>query len=269
MSKNNKKPLKETFKSYPFQFEELSMDVIETDPNQPRNIFEIQKGGDYARLLKSIRYLGIEEPIKVSGIEPNRYIIIDGHRRFYCAVELGFTTIPCRIYPKMNVGEFEIRRYEMQNNRRNWQPIEKAHAINRIKIGYRQATTEEIADLTGISEKNLSHYVKMRDKRLDYLELMSEYQLKEYQRVGFLRLLPKLQKIKQFYTDDIIKILFRKISDNVLYRATDFTALCKIFPKASLHEEQIEQFLTEPEMSVTELCELTKLSGVSEKSKIL
>ena len=269
MSKNEQKSLIYTFKSYPFKFVELSLDLIETDPNQPRKLFELRNGGDHTRLLKSIQHYGLEEPIKVSEIAAERYMIMDGHRRFACAKELEFKTVPCRVYPKMNDGEFEARRYEMQNNRRGWRPIEKANAINRIKTEYHNASPKEIADLIGISQLSLFHFEELRNTRMDYLELMSAHNLKEYQRVGFLKVLPKLRRIKQFQTDDIVKIIFRKISDNLLYRATDFTSLRKIFSMAALHEEQIEQFLTEPKMSVTELCELTQLSGVSSQIKNL
>ena len=269
MSKNEQKSLIDTFKSYPFKFVELPIEIIETDPNQPRKLFELRNGGDHTRLLKSIQHYGIEDPIKVSEVEEGRYIIIDGHRRFTCAKELGFETIPCRIYPKMNDGEFEARRYEMQNNRRSWRPLEKANAIHRIKTEYYDASPKEIADLIGISQPSLFHFDELRNTRLDYLELMSAYNLKEYQREGFQRVLPKLRRIRQFQVDDIVKILFRKISDNLLYRATDFTALRKIFSMATLHEEQIEEFLTNSKMSITELCELTQLSGVSSQIKNL
>jgi ParB/RepB/Spo0J family partition protein len=269
MSKNEQKSLIDTFKSYPFKFAELSPDIIETDQHQPRKLFELRNGGDHTRLSKSIQHYGIEDPIKVSEIEEGRYIIIDGHRRFTCAKELGFKTVPCRVYPKMNDGEFEARRYEMQNNRRNWRPIEKANAIHRIKTEYHYASSKEIADLIGISQPSLFHFDDLRNTRMDYLELMSAHNLKEYQRVGFLRVLPKLRKIKQFQVDDIVKILFQKISDNLLYREKDFTALRKIFSMATLHEEQIEQFLTNPKMSIAELCELAQLSGVSSQIKNL
>jgi len=269
MSNNEQKTLLDTFKSYPFKFVELSLDLIETDPNQPRKVFELRNGGDHSRLLKSIQHYGIEEPIKVSEIATERYIIMDGHRRFSCAKELGFKTVPCRVYPKMNDGEFEARRYEMQNNRKSWRPIEKANAINRIKTEYHQASPKEIADLIGITQKTLFHFDDLRNTRMDYLELMSAHNLKEYQRLGFLQVLPKLRRIKQFQTDDIVKILFQKISNNLLYRRGDFTALRKIFSMATLHEEQIEQFLTDPKMSIAELCELTHLSGVSTQIKNL
>jgi len=104
---------------------------------------------------------------------------------------------------------------------------------------------------------------------MDYLELMSAHNLKEYQRIGFLRVLPKLRKIRQTEYHDVVQIIFQKISDNLLYRDKDFSALRKIFSMASLHEEQIDQFLTTPKMSVTELCELTQSSGISSQIKNL
>lgn len=95
-NKGEQKTLIETFKSYPFKFSELPIDVIETDKNQPRKAFGLRSGGDHNRLLKSVRYYGIEEPIKVSEISEGRYIIMDGHRRFACAKELNFKKVPCR-----------------------------------------------------------------------------------------------------------------------------------------------------------------------------
>ncbi|MDR6546694.1 ParB/RepB/Spo0J family partition protein [Chryseobacterium rhizosphaerae] len=269
MNENDIKSLISSFKPRPFKFLELPLDVIEGDPNQPRKAFGLETGGDYDRLMKSILHYGIEDPIKVSEIEQGRYLIMDGHRRFACAKELGLETAPCRIYPKMSDGEFETRRYEMQNNRRSWKPMEKANAIHKIKTEYKNATKKEIADLLGISQVHLFHFTELRDMRMEYLELMSEYNMKEYQRISFMQMLPKLRKIKQYEIDDIVKILFKKISDNVMYRASDFKDLAKIFTNATLHEEEILSFLTEPLLTVTELSERSKLSGFSSQIKIL
>lgn len=269
MSESNKKSLLDSFKPRPFKFMELSLDVIEGDPNQPRKAFGLEAGGDYDRLMKSILHYGIEDPIKVSEIEEGRFLIMDGHRRFACAKELKLEKVPCRIYPKMSDGEFETRRYEMQNNRRSWKPMEKANAIHKIKAEYINASKKEIADLIGISQVHLFHFTELRDMRMEYLELMSEYNMKEYQRIAFMQMLPKLRKIKQYEIDDIVKILFKKISDNVMYRASDFKDLAKIFSNASLHEEEILFFLTEPLLTVTELSERSQLSGFSSQIKIL
>ncbi len=258
-----KKNLIDSFRPYPLRFAELPLDVIERDYNQPRKVFGIRGGSDLSRLLKSIAHYGIEDPIKVCEVESGRYLIMDGHRRFACAKELELEKVPCRIYPKMDAGEFEARRYEMQNNRRDWRPIEKANAIHRIKTEYSDASEKEVADLIGIRQTTLFHFTALRDMRIEYLELMSEHDLKEHQRISFMQLLPRLRKIKPYEVDDIVKILFKKINDNLLYRRKDFVALSKIFSMASLNEEELLYFLTEPQVSVIELCEMTQLSGVS------
>ncbi len=269
MSDNDKKSLLETLRPYPFEFEELLLDVIETDPKQPRKVFELRGGGDHNRLLKSIQHYGIEDPIKVSKIEEGRYIIMDGHRRFSCARELKFEKVPCRVYPRMNDGEFEARRYEMQNNRRSWRPIEKANAIHKIKTEYKNVNEKEIADLIGITQTNLFHFTELRDTRYEYMSLMEKHKLKEYQQVGFTRLIPKLRKIKQYQVDDIVQILFQKVNDNLLYSVRDFTTLSKVFSTASLNEDEIFRFLSEPPISVIELSEMTQLSGISSQIRNL
>lgn len=263
------KSLIDTFKPHPVRFSELLIDSIETDPNQPRKAFGLRSGGDHYRLLKSISHYGIEEPIKVSEIANTRYLVIDGHRRLACAIELNFIKVPCRVYPKMSEGELEARRYEIQNNRRSWRPMEKANAIHRIKTEYSTSSQKEIADLIGISQNALFHFTGLRDMRMEYLELMSEHNLKEFQRVAFMQLLPKLRKIKRYQVDDIVKILFKKINDNLLYRRNDFISLSKIFSTASINEQEILNFLSEPQVSVAELCERTQLSGLSTQIKHL
>ncbi|HAT3994327.1 hypothetical protein CMT90_11790 [Elizabethkingia anophelis] len=270
MSEESKKKLIEGFKPYSFVFLELPVEVVELDPNQPRKAFgHSAYVGDYGRLLNSIAHYGIEDPIKVCEMTEGRYIIMDGHRRFTCAKELKFKTVPCRIYPKMSEGEFEARRYEMQNNRRNWKPIERANAIHKVRMEYLNASKKEIADLLGITQTSLTHFTELRNLRMEYLELMSEYNLKEHQRVGFMRLLPKLRKIKDYEIDDIVRILFEKIHGSLLYRICDFNSLSKIFMNASINEEELLFFLQEPKISVDDLLEMTQLSGISTQLKNL
>jgi ParB-like chromosome segregation protein Spo0J len=58
---------------------DLPMNQVERDPNQARKDFGTE--GEKNKLKKSIEKYGIEEPLKVSEISENRYIIMDGHRR--------------------------------------------------------------------------------------------------------------------------------------------------------------------------------------------
>lgn len=264
-TKDKQKPVK-VFKIYPPKFAELTLDVIEADANQPRKGLGLR--GDQNRLMKSIQYYGIEDPLKVCELEPGRFKIMDGHRRFSCAKQIGMEKVPCRVYPNMSMGEFEARRYEMQNNRRSWKPLEKANALHKIRTEL-SANKRELAELIGVSSATVTHFTKLRDTRMEYLELMAEYGMKESHRIEFMRVLPKLRKIRGFEIDDIVKVLFEKIKTGVIRNSRDFRTLSKIFIRATLNENEIYNFLTDIPMTVSELNQKTMQSGFSNQIESL
>lgn len=242
-------------------FKELPLEQLERDPDQPRRDFGV--GGDQNRLLKSIETYGIEEPIKVSQIEDNRYVIIDGHRRYICAQKLDLKTVPCRIYPKMPDGEFEARRYEIQNNRKNWKPMEKSNSLYRIRTKFGLTTNRELADVLGLSITIIANSLQIRDVKVDYVELMEKYNLAQSNRTEFIRLKSKLRKIKELEIDDIVQIIFEKTQNNVIRNAKDFRKLGKIFLRATANENELYTFLKDPDMSISELDQRTIQSGFS------
>ena len=242
-------------------FKELPIEQLERDPEQPRRDFGV--GGDQNRLLKSIETYGIEEPIKVSQVEDGRYIIIDGHRRYICAQRLELKTVPCRVYPKMSDGEFEARRYEIQNNRRNWKPMEKSNSLYRIKTKFGLNTNRQLADVLSLSITIISNSLQIRDVKVDYVELMEKYGLSQSNRTEFIRLKNKLRKIKELEIDDIVQIIFEKTKNNVIRNAKDFRKLGKIFLRATANENELYTFLKDPDMSISELDQRTIQSGFS------
>ncbi|RYZ86896.1 MAG: ParB/RepB/Spo0J family partition protein [Proteobacteria bacterium] len=251
------------FPSHPLVFSELSVSQIESDPNQPRKALASANSKDFNRLMASILTYGIEDPIKVTEVAKNRFLIIDGHRRFACAVELDLKTVPCRIYPKMEDGEMEARRYEMQNNRREWKTIEKANAIHKIRSEFKDATGKDVAKMLGLSQQNLFHYSQMRDMRMEYLELMSEHNLKEFQKVAFMTMLPRLRRVGKYQVDEIVKIIFEKVDRGLLLHRADFTSLGRLFLAATYHEEALVKFLSDPHLSIADINENYQLSGLT------
>lgn len=260
MTKTKEQKPAKTFKKYKPEFRELSLREIEGDPNQPRKGLGLR--GDQNRLHKSIRCYGIEDPLKVCEVSEGRYKIMDGHRRFSCAKRMGLKTVPCRIYPNMSDGEFEARRYEMQNNRKSWKPLEKANALHKIQTQL-NATKKEMADLIGVTSTAIVHFSQLRDTRMEYLEMMAENGMKESHRIEFMRVLPKLRKVREYEIDDIVKIVFDKIKDQVIKHSRDFRKLSKIFERATLNESEIHSFLEHPQMTITELDQRTLQSGFS------
>jgi ParB/RepB/Spo0J family partition protein len=242
-------------KKYSFAFKELPIKKVEQDPNQPRKNFGT--GGDQNHLLFSIKEYGIQQPLVVSEIENGRYIILDGHRRYICAEKLKLPTVPCRVYPNLPPGQFEILRYEIQNNRRPWKPLERAEALKSIKETMRFDTNKQLAAYIHISEASISNAIQLAKERSTFLEMMASHGLHEAYQVEFIHLKPKLRRIRNLEVVAIAEVLFRKVQERVIRSCKDFVKIGKIFARATANEAELYRFLTTPEMTVEELSQRT------------
>ena len=243
------------------EFLELKIDQIELDDNQPRK--EYGSKLDQEKLASSISQFGLQEPLMVSQVEDNRYIIIDGHRRYLCLKELGIEKAMCQVYPKLSDGEFEARRYEKQNNRKGWKPMEKSTSLHRIMTKLGIDTNQELAILLNLSRTTVSNSLQLRDQKLEYLELMQEYKLSEAYRMEFVRLRPKLRKIRNFEVPHIVEIIFEKVRNKVIRSSKDFRKISRVFLRAAANEQELHAFLSNPDMTVSELDLKTIQSGFS------
>lgn len=245
----------------PFIFKEIQLDQIQRDPDQPRKDFGTE--GDENRLLISIRDIGIQSPITVSEIEPDKYIIADGHRRYICAQKLNLETVPCRVYKKLGRGDFETIRFEIQNNRRPWKPLERSEALTRIKEANNFKTNKELAAYLHISEILVSNSFGIRNQKIEYIGLMEKYDLNETYRVEFVHLKQKIRKIKDIEADEIILRIFQKVAQGTIKSSKEFRKLGRIFLRASANEEALYNFLTDPDMTVRMLEQHGLNSGFS------
>ena len=73
---------------------EIDLNRIDVNPNQPRSNFD---SVEIDSLSDSIKDLGIIQPITVRKINPSKYEIISGERRFRASKKAGLTSIPCYI----------------------------------------------------------------------------------------------------------------------------------------------------------------------------
>jgi len=242
-------------------FKDLPVDQIEQDPDQPRKDLAVQ--ADDTRLQNSLREIGMQQPIVVLQIDDKRYKIIDGHRRHIAAKELGFKTVPCRIFKKLPKGELERLRFEIQNNRREWKPLERSDALERIKTVKGFTSNRELAECLGVSETLIHFSLQLRKQTLEYIGLMEKYELPETYRYEFMSLKPKIRKIKNFEVSDITTVLFKKAKHGVIKTAKSFRKLKKIFLRAHLNEKELCEFLADPDMTVDDLLEKTVQSGPS------
>ena len=136
---------------------EIAIDQIEPNPNQPRREFDEEA---LAELATSIREIGIIQPITLRQVADNKFQIIAGERRWRASQLAGLRAIPAyiRTIKDENVMEMAL----VENIQR-----EDLNAIE-IALAY-----EYLLENTGMTQEKVSERVgKSRTAITNYLRLL-------------------------------------------------------------------------------------------------
>lgn len=128
----------------PTRVNELDIDLIEPNPEQPRVNFA---DNELEELAASIRANGIVQPIVVRPKGENRYQIVAGERRWRAAQKAGLRKVPISVREVSDEKLLEIALIE-NIQRQQLNPIEEANAFRKLidSIGL---TQEEVAERVG------------------------------------------------------------------------------------------------------------------------
>lgn len=109
----------------------LRIDAIQPDPSQPRQTFPQES---LAELGESIRQDGVIQPIEVTEIAPNRYLIVHGERRWRAAQLAGLKTIPAVVQRRNydNVTRF-VRQLVENIQREDLNDVDRAAGLLRLQ----------------------------------------------------------------------------------------------------------------------------------------
>jgi ParB family chromosome partitioning protein len=136
---------------------EISIDQIDTNPFQPRSVFDHEA---LVELADSIKEVGVIQPITVREINNGRYQLITGERRYKAARMAGLKKIPSYVRTANDQGMLEMALVE--NIQR-----EDLNAVD-IAISYQRLLEE-----CNITQENLSLKVgKKRATVANYLRLL-------------------------------------------------------------------------------------------------
>ncbi|MGY0426992.1 MAG: ParB/RepB/Spo0J family partition protein, partial [Polaribacter sp.] len=107
---------------------EIDLDLIETNPYQPRTYFDEEA---LRELASSIKELGVIQPITVRKLEGNIFQLVSGERRFRASKLIGNKTIPAYIRIANDQEMLEMALVE-NIQRKNLDPIEVALSYQRL-----------------------------------------------------------------------------------------------------------------------------------------
>ena len=142
--------------SNPVSISEIAIDLISTNPYQPRTVFEEEA---LQALSDSIRQLGLIQPITVRSTEDGKFQIISGERRYRAAKMAGLTHIPAYIRKADDQGMLEMAIVE-NIQRENLDAIEVALSFQRL-IEECELTQEAMADRVGKKRATVTNYLRL------------------------------------------------------------------------------------------------------------
>lgn len=136
--------------------QDIPIDSIRTNPNQPRKIFDQDALNE---LASSIATQGIIQPIIVEQIADGKFSIIAGERRYRAAKIAGLKVLPCIVRTYSDVQRMEVSLIE-NIQRENLNPVEEAKAYSYLikESGIKQ---EDLAGRVGKSRPAISNSLRL------------------------------------------------------------------------------------------------------------
>lgn len=148
---------------------EVDPDLIDKNPVNPRLIF---REAEMNQLLDSIREVGIQVPLSVftSG---QRYVLLDGERRWRCARKLNLSVVPVLVQPEPTPLENLLTMFNIHNVRSDWDlmpmALKLADVRGMLADQGQDASPKALSGLTGVSLPTVR-------RALELLELPQHYQ---------------------------------------------------------------------------------------------
>ena len=135
---------------------EVAIDQIEANPNQPRREFDPTS---LQELANSIKELGLVQPITLRQIAEEKFQIIAGERRWRASQIAGLTTIPAYIRTIKDENVMELALVE-NIQREDLNAIEIALAYEHLleKSGM---TQERVSERVGKSRAAIANYLRL------------------------------------------------------------------------------------------------------------
>ena len=136
--------------------DEIKINEIVANPWQPRTTFDTEALNE---LSKSIREVGIIQPLTLRKVGDNKYQIIAGERRFRASKLAGLEKVPAYIRESDDNGMLELALVE-NIQREDLDAIEVALSYQRL-IDECKLTQEDLSDRVGKKRSTVSNYLRL------------------------------------------------------------------------------------------------------------
>lgn len=205
----------------------LKLEQIVPDVNQPRKYFGIEK---MASLKASVKKHGIITPLVVQK-DGDKYLLIDGERRYRTAVDLKLKEVPVNIISPKDALTRLVEQFHIQEQHESWSSTEKAMAIVDIS-NVSKLPLREVCELLAINDKTVRYYTafaKLQNRERFVENQVSLNNAEKIQGIKtFARSLVEKKLGEPFTKADegrIEKVIVSKIKDGEITRDQDYARM--------------------------------------------
>ena len=161
-----------TWSPKPIGVKNVPTDSLRANPHNPRVLFDREPMGV---LKASIKKVGILVPLTVyQAARANKYTILDGQRRWMCAQDLGFKTVPVNQVAEPSLVQNIVTMFQIHKLREDWELMPTALKLDVLMNELDEKNERKLGELTGLDpavvfrcKKLLSYPKKYQDLMLD------------------------------------------------------------------------------------------------------
>lgn len=225
------------------KLDNVSPDIIVRNPDNPRLVFRQE---DLDVLLNSIGTVGIRVPLSVyQERNGNKYVLLDGERRWRCAKKLNLKFVPVVIEPEPSRLENILRMFNIHNVRVQWDLLAIAFKIsevqNLLKKEGKPHDIKDLAAVTGVSQTTVKRAFEVLELPKKYLDLLEDELKKpkseqKYSEDFFIEMMKAMKAIekhlpevaKDHSREKMMTAFVNKYKDDVITNIVRFRDISKI-----------------------------------------
>jgi len=249
----------ESLIEYKNKIQDIPLLKIELNPLNPRKKFIEQEEDE---LIESIISKGILNPIIVfKKKKEDKYVILDGERRYKACKKLNIQTIPAHVLERAPTPLENLSlMFHIHNVREEWTEFSLSLTIRKIveEIGkdIKRITSSDIKELskiTSLSMYKVKKYLRFQEYPDEIIKTFLESELKEKPDEGvdpdiLAEMYKPLQQIKnqmpeildKYPIAQIIKVCIKKKAKNIIKKNKEFRLLSKSLLAAKKKEIRTE-----------------------------
>lgn len=151
---------------------EIDPELIAKNPNNPRRYFNEER---LDQLRTSLQEVGVLVPLIVyRQATDDRYVLMDGERRWRCSLDLGLPAVPVNVIATPSPLENLLRMFNIHNVREDWPLISVALSLREVMLLSEQDGEKRLAELTGLTRSTVRRAKRLLNIPDAELELIQQ-----------------------------------------------------------------------------------------------